>query len=295
MEALNPIPAGREHWVISPERAAAEWVSGYRGTTRESYGRAVRTWLWWCQDSHLDPWGVSRVHIERYLATMPSRRARAVATAICGFYRDAHGRGFTTTDLAWGVRRPRVGRGPAGTFATPDELRRILASLESVADTDIRAVITILIVAGFRISETLALDISDVEVTEDTVRVTLHRKNSHIDVLPLPDPAAGLVRELIGRRDKGPVFRQGSRRLKAERVRAWVRELAEQSGCEQVITPHSLRRSFVTFARDLGVSDRDIMAFTGHQDAAMIDYYDRGRRQRDGVAAASVAAALQEK
>lgn len=28
---------------------------------------------------------------------------------VCGFYRDAHGRGYTRTDLAWGVRRQRDG------------------------------------------------------------------------------------------------------------------------------------------------------------------------------------------
>lgn len=293
MEALNPVPPGREHWVVSPQRAAAEWVGGYRGSTRSSYGRALRAWLWWCEDSHLDPWSVSRIHIERYLATMPPKAGQAAATAICGFYRDAHGRGLTRTDLAWGVRRPRVGRGPAGTFATPDELRRILATTRTVEDVDVRALVSTLIVTGFRLGETLALDVADCDTT-DGVRVTLRRKHGHTDILPLPSPAREDVAALLSRRTTGPVFRHRGRRMDAHTARRWVTAIAEEAGCEQRITPHSLRRSFVTLARDLGLEDAEIMAMTGHVDASMIDFYDRGRRQRDGAAGREVAAWLEQ-
>lgn len=292
MEALNPIPPGREHWITSPEAAAAEWVGGYRGTTRANYGRELRAWLWWCQDSQLDAWLVSRVHIEQYLGRMPARRARSVATVICGFYRDAHGRGLTATDLAWGVRRPKVGRGPAGTFATPDELRKLLVALDSLDDADVQAVLSVLILTGFRLTETLALNCTECAVKGDTVRVTLYRKHSHIDVLPLPGIAGQRVKALLEKRKTGAVFRREGKRLDANTVRRHLTLLADEVGCEQKITPHSLRRSFVTFARDLGLGDADIMAMTGHQDASMIDYYDRGRRQRDGVAGHAVATAL---
>lgn len=44
------------------------------------------------------------------------------------------------------------------------------------------------------------------------------------------------------------------------------------------ITPHSLRRTFATLARDAGVADSEIMATGGWSSARMIDYYDMGRR-----------------
>lgn len=75
-------------------------------------------------------------------------------------------------------------------------------------------------------------------------------------------------------------------------ARAVIGSVVERAECEQDITPHSLRRSFVTLARDLGMPDEEIMAMTGHSDPTMIDYYDRGRRQRDGAAGHAVDEAL---
>lgn len=46
--------------------------------------------------------------------------------------------------------------------------------------------------------------------------------------------------------------------------------------------------------RDLGVDDEDITAMTGHVDVTMIEYYDRGRRQRDATAARAVDDALRD-
>ena len=50
------------------------------------------------------------------------------------------------------------------------------------------------------------------------------------------------------------------------------------------ITPHSLRRTFCTLARDAGVSDRDIMAAGGWNSPQMLDYYDMARRGMNGEA-----------
>lgn len=282
---------GRPHWVVAPEEAAAAFIGGYRGSTRQTYGAALRKWLWFCQDTHLDPWSVTRTHIEAYLATMPPHAAKNTATVICGFYRDAHGNGLTTTDLAAGVRRTRAGRRKPGTWATPEELRRILNHTTHL-DADESALLHLLVLTGARLGEILALNIQDVNAGPP-LRITLHRKHHHVDVLTMPPRVAQSLEPLLGRRSQGPLLRHGGKRITASRARSVVTTVAYHVGCAQHITPHSLRRSFVTLARDLGVADADIMAMTGHTDPTMIDYYDRGRRQRDGTAGAVVDAALQ--
>lgn len=291
MEAIDPA-CGRGHWVVTPEEAAAAYVGGFSLATRQSYGSVLRKWLWFCRDTHLDPWAVSRIHIEAYLRTMAPHSSKAAATVICGFYRDAHGNGLTSTDLAVGVRRPRVGRRKPGTWATPEELRRMLDHAETMAP-DESALLHILILTGARLGEVLALNVADVD-PGPPARVTLHRKNSHVDVLTMPARVTAALHHLLLHRTTGPLLRHDGKRLTSNRARSVVVAVAEHVGCAQHITPHSLRRSFVTLARDLGVSDTDIMAMTGHTDAAMVDYYDRGRRQRDGAAGAAVDAALQK-
>lgn len=49
----------------------------------------------------------------------------------------------------------------------------------------------------------------------------------------------------------------------------------------------------MTFARDLGVPDLDIMAATGHWSVETLDVYDRGRRQHVAAASLGISAALQ--
>lgn len=291
MATLGPVPPGREHWVVSPAAHAAQFVSGYRGSTRASYGRVLRRWLHFCEDTHLDPWSVDRRHIEAWLATMPPRAAQHAATVVCGFYRDAHGMGVTDRDLAWGVRRPRVGRGPAGTWASPDELRRMLDIAEDDGG-DTFALVALLALTGARLGESLALTVDHVEGREP-LRLRFDRKMGHIDILTMPPMVERAFAPLLDKRTTGALLRWQGRPMRAGEARAIVSSIAERAGCEQRITPHSLRRSFVTFARDLGVSDAEIMAMTGHVDASMIDFYDRGRRQRDGEAAKAVELGLQ--
>lgn len=292
MASLSPVPPCREHWVVAPEVHAAEWVAGYKGGTRRSYGALIRRWLWFCQESHLDPWGIDRRHIEAWLATMSPAAGRHAATVVCGFYRDAHGKGVTRTDLGWGVRRPRVGRGPAGTWASPVELKRMLCVAE-VDGGDVFALVALLVLTGARVSEVCALQVGSVESVEP-LRVRFERKMNHVDVLTMPETVVRALVPLLDRRSSGALLRWNGRAMRHDDARRIVASVADRAGCEQKITPHSLRRSFVTFARDLGVDDVDIMAMTGHSDPTMIDYYDRGRRQRDGVASVAVDAALGE-
>lgn len=292
MEALNPVPLGREHWVVAPAAHAAQFVAGYRGATRQNYGRILRKWLHFCEDSHLDPWSVDRRHIEAWLDTMSPKAAQQAATVVCGFYRDAHGMGVTDRDLAWGVRRPRVGRGPAGTWARPDELKRMLAIAESDGG-DTFALVSLLVLTGARIGETLALTVDHVE-GRDPLRLRFDRKMGHTDILTMPPMVERAFAPLLDRRHAGALLRWNGRAMRAGDARAIVGAVAERADCEQRITPHSLRRSFVTFARDLGVDDAAIMAMTGHSDPTMIDFYDRGRRQRDGLASRVVELGLSD-
>lgn len=290
MAEIVPI---RSHWVVAPEQAAADFIAGYKATTARSYAPQLRRWLHFCRDSHLDPWGVSRVHIEAYLRRMPASSAQGAATVICGYYSWAHLNGLTKTDLGWGVRRPRVGRHRAGTYATREELAHMLTiAREDSGDT--WGLLSTLILMGTRIGETLALTVDDVERTREGLRITLYRKPNHTDVLDAPDGVVQALTPLLDARHTGRLLRWHGRPMSYEDARVIVEAIAERAGCEQHITPHSLRRSFVTLARDLGVDDEDIMAMTGHVDVTMIEYYDRGRRQRDATAARAVEDALRD-
>lgn len=291
MATLGPVPPGREHWIVAPVVAAADFMAGYKLTTARSYGPQLRRWLHFCEDSHLDPWAVTRAHIEGYLQRLPPSSAQGAATVICQFYSFAHLHGLTSTDLGYGVRRPHTGRHRSGTYATREELTRMLTiAREDGGDTWV--LIAVLILMGTRVGETCALRVTDVEHAGDGLQLVLHRKPNHIDALTAPRGVVEALTPLLAVRHEGRLLRWQGRAMTTQDARRIVEAVADRAGCEQHITPHSLRRSFVTLARDLGVDDEDIMAMTGHSDVTMIAYYDRGRRQRGGAAGSAVDRAL---
>ena len=63
-------------------------------------------------------------------------------------------------------------------------------------------------------------------------------------------------------------------------ARSLVARYAELAGIGK-LSPHDLRRTFVTVARDQGLSTRQVQMATGHKDSRMIDRYDRGRENLD--------------
>ncbi len=278
MDSLTP---PRPHWVIAPEVAAASFVGGYRGATQARYGAILRKWLWFCYDTGLDPWAVHRAHIEGWLGTMKPTVAKEAATVVCGFYRDAHTNGLTPHDLGVGVRRPRVGRRMVPSFATVEELGRMYQWAKTEGG-DTWALIAILALMGTRIGETLALNIADVE--RDPIRLVVRRKFDHTDVLTCPTGVVYALTPLLDARSAGPLLRHQGRRMTPMHARRVVSTAAEAAECTHRLTPHSLRRSFVTAALDAGATRTEIMAMTGHSDPSMIEYYDRGRKQRAAIA-----------
>jgi integrase/recombinase XerD len=53
------------------------------------------------------------------------------------------------------------------------------------------------------------------------------------------------------------------------------------AGIKGKVSPHDLRRTFVTLALDQGLTPRQIVAATGHKDERMISRYDKGRENLD--------------
>lgn len=106
--------------------------------------------------------------------------------------------------------------------------------------------------------------------------------------IPFAPETAYAIEQLIGDRVAGPLFlSRGGNRLDTHGAGRIVKRLCRRVGITKHITPHSLRHTFVSLARDMGVSDGDIQAATGHADSRMVSYYDRRKYaiQRNPTAA----------
>jgi integrase len=157
-----------------------------------------------------------------------------------------------------------------------------------------RALLLVGFAGAFRRSELVALDVSDVEVGEDGLTVTLRRsktdqegagrkvgipRGSTPETCPVRALRAWLETAAI---TESALFRSVNRhgrvgsRLSDKHVAIAVKEAAAPVGLDvKSFAGHSLRAGLVTSAAIQGRSDRSIMNQTGHRSVAMVQRYVR--------------------
>jgi integrase/recombinase XerD len=94
-----------------------------------------------------------------------------------------------------------------------------------------------------------------------------------------------------GERTGEPVFLAADgRRLDRHGAGRIVRKVARRGGITKAVTPHTLRRAFITAALDAGVPLRDVQEAASHADPRTTMRYDRARGSLDRNATYIVAA-----
>jgi integrase/recombinase XerD len=155
------------------------------------------------------------------------------------------------------------------------------------------ALMSLLAMNGLRISETLGVDIDDVDIDRGHRTLRVLRKGGRQVTIPLAPRTARALDLYIGERTVGPIFpgAAGGRmdRYAADRT---VKRLARRAGITKRISPHSLRHSFNTAALDAGVPLRDVQEAASHADPRTTMRYDRARQSLDRHATYIVAAFL---
>lgn len=171
-------------------------------------------------------------------------------------------------------------------WADRGELRQLLHEAEQSHPRDF-LLVALLGLNGLRVSEALAASVPDLGSSggHRTLRVT--RKGRKAGVVPLAPVVSDALDSFLGGREGGPLLprldRGGrvavpiapiSRQAAYERVR----QLAELAGVNPALSPHSLRRSFVTLALQSGVPLHQVQLAVGHASptTTMIYFEDAG-------------------
>lgn len=163
-----------------------------------------------------------------------------------------------------------------------------------------RALILLGFAGGFRRSELVALDVSDIEFTRSGMMIQVIRskmdqegKGQIKTIGPGTDnhlcavTAVKLWLEKSGI-TKGPIFREIKKggkieptRLTGQSVSLIVKKYIQGIGLDpSLFAGHSLRSGLVTAAKEAGLTTEDIMSITGHHTPAMISHYYQGGEKR---------------
>jgi len=182
------------------------------------------------------------------------------------------------------VRRVAVASGPRGRSLTPVEVRKLLSCGKNdrtpigIRDT---ALLAVLVCTGMRRAELCALYIDDYDIARG--ELVIHRaKGNRERICPLSKGARQLLAPWLSLRGKGtgPMFcrirKAGTvilQSLSTQSIYDIVQHRAESAGIG-TITPHDLRRTFVTTLLSSTGDINLVRGLVGHSDVKTTARYD---------------------
>lgn len=136
------------------------------------------------------------------------------------------------------------------------------------------AILELFYSSGMRLAELAALDVSDFDFFNETVRV--FGKGSKERICPIGRPAVEAIHRYRNqaRVFEGPLFLSKLRqRLSTRGIADVIRKYHELSGIPVNVSPHKLRHSFATHLLDNGADLRSVQTLLGHASLSTTQIY----------------------
>jgi integrase/recombinase XerC len=219
--------------------------------------------------------------------------ARKIAT-LRSFYKWAERRGLADSNPMTLIRTPRQGKRLPKAI-TVDQVERLLAAPDSndVLGRRDRAMLETLYSTGIRVSELIGLNVEDLDLAGEALRIRGKGKKERI--VPLGAHALAAIKSFseMCRADPrfGPAWAEGKGtrplflnkhggRLSSRSVRRKLDKYLKQVGLDPTISPHTLRHSFATHLLDNGADLRSVQELLGHQSLSTTQVYTHLTTQR---------------
>lgn len=255
------------------------------------------------------PWQVLRYEHAMALRTTLIEQGLAPATvnkylaAVRGVLREAWRLGLMDADQyqrAIEVGNVKGSRLPAGRGLGSGELgalMRTCANDHSPAGARDAAIIAVGYGAGLRRDEMLKLDLADLADDGELITLTVLGKRNKQRLVYLDNGAAQALRDWlqVRGREPGALFFSGLRgghlvagqRMTGQAIMAMLARRATAAGLV-ALSPHDLRRSFVTDLLESGIDLATVANMAGHESLETTRRYDRRGEQAKRKAARSL-------
>ncbi len=238
------------------------------------------------------PWGALRFqHTAAIRAALAERYSHATAnrmlSALRGVLKAAWELGLMPDadyHRAISIKAVKGETLPAGRAATSGELRALFGVLDQTTPGGMRdaALLAVAYGAGLRRAEIVELDLSDYDVESGALKVR-HGKGNKARMVYATNGAKTALDNWIELRGDtpGPLFvpvqRNGKRvmrRMVTHAVFKLLKRRAQQAGIEP-LSPHDLRRTFISDLLDAGADIVTVQKLAGHSSVETTARYDR--------------------
>ena len=276
---------------LSPQtsRAYADDLAEFKAFLDRYYGGPEWTWA-----------GVDRLAIRGFLGDCATRRglsrtsiARKLS-AVRSFYRYLHAEERVPANPARTVRTPRREKTLPG-FLTREQMDSVFADAEARAEGGgfhaLRnlSIVELFYSTGMRLSELQGLNVPDLDLVSERVRVLGKGRKERI--VPLGRLAVRALRayqeqrEMVlsaaPRPDRRAVFvGQTGKRLTVRQVQNIVGSFLKMVADEHGLSTHSLRHTFATHLLDAGADLMAVKELLGHASLSTTQIYTHTSRER---------------
>ncbi len=242
------------------------------------------------QGEDVDPTEVDARRLRRYSAWLsgrgyaPSTVARRLAS-LRSYYRFQRRRGGKTADPTGGLRNPKQPK-RLPKLLRVDEVIGLLDAIpvDDALGTRDRAMFETLYGGGLRVSELIGLDLDDLDLEQELVRV--RGKGRRERLAPIGRMAATWVGRWLTLRTPGSTAEKGvflnrfGARLTTRSVGRLLHEHLVGLGLNPAASPHTFRHSFATHMLDRGADLRSVQELLGHRKLTTTQIYTHVTQER---------------
>ena len=193
------------------------------------------------------------------------------------------------------VRRGHIENNPVTAIRTPKQEKRLprcldpqqVETLLNCPDTNTmlgardRAMLETLYGSGLRVSELVALNLTDVDFLGEVLHIRGKGKKERLS--PIGSPALQAIQRYLTFRDSDPrkesfdqqalFINKHGQRLSTRSVRRKLDKYLLQAGLDPRVSPHTLRHSFATHMLNNGADLRVVQELLGHQSLSTTQVY----------------------
>lgn len=167
-------------------------------------------------------------------------------------------------------------------FVLANDIDKLLSKPSNINTRGLRdaAIIGLLYATGLRVSELVALKLSDIDLMRGFLKTVGKGKKERM--VPINEKAQVLVAnyvstaraKLLNHHETDLVFiRKNGQRLSRQSVWKIIKKYARLSGLKSDLSPHQLRHSFATHLLEGGINLRALQMMLGHSDLATTEIY----------------------
>ncbi len=262
-----------------------------RGLSHNSianYGLDIEKLIKWLKNNEINvsPTKISEKTIQEFIyqtaKEVNPRSQSRIISGLRGFFNYLVFEEYRKTNPLQLIESPKIGRKLPDTLSESEvDLLIATIDLSKPQGERNRAILEVLYSCGLRVSEAINLLISDLFFEEGFIKVTgKGDKERFVPIAPTTVKYIELYRKEVRNHQEIPpqysdflFLNRRGKPLTRAMIFTIVKNLAEKSGIQKTVSPHTFRHSFATHLLENGADLRAIQQMLGHESITTTEVY----------------------